>query len=73
MGIYTKVIDLQKMEKAWNHVKKNHPAPGADHVTWDEFDKQCKENLKELQMEILNDRYEVFPVKLIQIFKELPV
>ncbi len=70
MGIYTKVIDLQKMEKAWNHVKKNHPAPGADHVTWDEFDKQCKENLKELQMEILNDRYEVFPVKLIQIFKE---
>lgn len=70
MGIYTKVIDLQKMEKAWNHVKKNHPAPGADHVTWDEFDKHRKENLKQLQMEILNGRYQVFPVKIIQLFKE---
>lgn len=70
MGMYTKVIDLQKLEKAWKHVKKNHPAPGADHVTWDEFDKNCKENLKQLQMEILNGKYQVIPVKLIQILKE---
>lgn len=70
MGMYTKIIDLQKLQKAWNHVKKNHPASGADRVTWDEFDQNCKENLKELQMEIINEKYQVFPVKLVRICKD---
>ena len=65
MGLYTKVIDLQKLEKAWNHVKKNHPAPGSDRVTWDVFEQNKKEEIKQLQLAILNGSYQVTPVKLV--------
>ena len=30
MSLYNKVIDLQKMDQAWDRVRKNKPSAGVD-------------------------------------------
>ena len=32
MGLFSKVIDQQKLTEAWNRVKRNKPAPGVDEM-----------------------------------------
>lgn len=44
MGIYSKIIDLQKLGIAWEKVKKNKPSPGSDHISYEEFDSRKKRN-----------------------------
>lgn len=69
MSLYTKIIDLQKLNAAWQKVKKNKPAAGVDHVTYEMFDAQKREALQQLQMELRNHTYEALPVKRIEMFK----
>ena len=38
MSVYNKVIDLQKLSAAWQRVRRNKPAAGADNITWQQFD-----------------------------------
>ena len=40
MGLYGKIIDLQKLQMAWSKVRKNKPAAGTDNITWEQFDAQ---------------------------------
>lgn len=37
MSLYNKIIDLQKLNVAWEHVRRNKPAAGADHITCEQF------------------------------------
>lgn len=69
MGLYTKIIDLQKLNDAWKRVRTNKPAAGVDDVSYEEYDAGLRENLKQLNLELKENRYESLPVKLVDIYK----
>lgn len=69
MGLYTKIIDLQKLTAAWQKVRKNKPAAGADHITCEQFDANYREELKQLNLDLREHRYEPVPVKRIMLYK----
>lgn len=69
MSIYSKIIDIQKLGQAWDRVKKNKPAPGVDNVTYEMFDERRREELRQLNLELLEHRYESLPVKLTNLYK----
>ena len=69
MSIYSKIIDIQKLGQAWDRVKKNKPAPGVDNVTYEMFDEMRREELRQLNLELLEHRYESLPVKLTNLYK----
>lgn len=69
MGLYTKIIDLQKLTAAWQKVRKNKPAAGADHITCEQFDANYREELKQLNLDLKEHRYEPVPVKRIMLYK----
>ena len=58
MSLYTKIIDLQKLNQAWERVKKNKPAAGVDNVTWEMFDDTKRLELRKLQIELQEQTYE---------------
>lgn len=69
MSLYTKIIDLQKLDASLQKVVKNKPSAGADGVTYDMYLANKKENLKQLNLELSEHRYHPVPVKLISIYK----
>ena len=69
MSLYSKIIDMQKLGQAWDRVKKNKPACGIDNVTYDMFENRRKEELRQLNLELAEHRYESLPVKLKNIYK----
>lgn len=69
MSIYTKIIDLQKLNEAWKKVKRNKPASGADDITYEEFDNNLAYELKQLKLELEEHEYHVFPVKIVKMQK----
>ncbi len=70
MGLYTKIIDRQKLFEAWKKVKSNHPAPGSDHVTVEEFENREREEIANLSIELKEKRYVCKPVKTVTIQKD---
>lgn len=70
MSIYNKIIDIQKLGQAWDRVRKNKPACGVDNVTYDMFEENRREELKQLNLELAEHRYESLPVRLSKIYKE---
>ena len=70
MGIYSRVIDAQNLRHAWEKVLRNKPASGADSVTYADFDNNLKAEISQLQCELQNHTYKVFPVKLVKLHKE---
>ena len=69
MGIYSKIIDIQKLGQAWDRVRKNKPAPGVDNVTYEMFEERRREELRQLNLELTEHRYESLPVKLASLYK----
>lgn len=69
MGIYGKVIDLQKLGAAWDHVRKNKPASGVDNVTYEDFESRRREELKQLNLDLVMHQYESLPVKIMSLYK----
>ena len=69
MGLYGKIIDLQKLHMAWNKVRKNKPAAGIDDITWEQFDTQKTEELKALNKELADHIYIPMPVKCTKIYR----
>ena len=69
MSLYNKVIDLQKLSAAWQRVRKNKPAAGVDNLTWQQFDENSREELKQLQIELREHRYEPLPVRNVTMYK----
>lgn len=70
MSLYTRIIDLQKLTGAWQKVKKNKPAAGVDNVTYDMFDANLKNELRQLQIELQNHTYQALPVRQVVLYKE---
>ena len=58
MSLYNKIIDLQKLQSAWRDVLKNKPKEGVDCITYEMFEENKKEYLKELWEELVNHTYE---------------
>lgn len=69
MSMYNRIIDIQKLNAAWDKVRKNKPAKGVDGVTWDEFDKNRKANITEIFGELQNHTFSVTPVKKVTLYK----
>lgn len=70
MGIYSKIIDLQKLHQAWKKVHANHPVAGVDLVTVDIFEKNLTVNLKQLNIELKNHKYKPFPVRKTVLYQK---
>jgi len=69
MGLYNKVIDLQKLQEAWRRVIKNKPAAGVDHITYEDFERNKKEELRLLHDELVNHTYQARPVRSITLYQ----
>lgn len=69
MGIFTKTIDLQKLNQAWDKVKSNRPSAGSDNITADVFEASRKERLMQLNLELKNRTYKPQPAKIIKLIK----
>lgn len=69
MSLYTKIIDIQKLDVALQKAAKNKPAAGADGVTYDMFLDNKREYLKQLHLELAEHRYHPRPVKLAQLYQ----
>ena len=69
MSLYNKIIDLQRLSAAWQRVRKNKPAAGVDNVTWQQFDENSREQLKQLQIELSEQRYTPLPVRNETLYK----
>lgn len=70
MGLYTKIIDLQKLRLAWKQVYKKRPKEGVDEISCEEFEAGQENYLKALAMELLEHTYECHPVRLVPLYKE---
>lgn len=70
MSFYSKAADLQKLNMAWDRVKKNRPACGVDNVTWEMFEESKKERLKQLNIRLNNHEYTTMPVRSVILEKE---
>ncbi|MDO4340869.1 MAG: hypothetical protein Q4C91_22775 [Eubacteriales bacterium] len=62
MALYSKIIDLQKLQNAWKQVYKNKPKEGVDSVTCEEFEADKDARLKALWKELVNHTYTCMPV-----------
>ena len=69
MSLYTRIIDLQKLQAGLQKVMKNKPAAGVDGITYDMFWENKKENLKQLNLELTDHSYHTLPVKLVKLYK----
>lgn len=69
MSLYNKIIDFQKLSAAWQRVRRNKPAAGVDNITWQQFDENSREQLKQLQIELAEQRYSPLPVRNVTIYK----
>ena len=69
MSIYNKVIDLQKLHQAWDRVRRNKPAAGVDNVTYEQFDADKNEVLKQLNIDLREHVYKALPVKRVVMYK----
>ena len=69
MSLYNKIIDLQKLSAAWQRVRRNKPAAGVDNITWQQFDENSREQMKQLQIELIEQRYTPLPVRNVTLYK----
>lgn len=68
--LYGKIIDLQKLNEALRRVMRNKPAAGVDNITCEAFEAGAKYELKQLNLELTEHRYDVLPVKLVMMKQE---
>lgn len=67
MGLYSKIIDLQKLGQAWEKVRSNNPSAGTDQISCAQFDVNSRIELKQLNLELYNHEYRVRPVRLVSV------
>lgn len=65
MDLYSGLCEMKTLYKAWNKVRKNHSSPGVDRVTVEEFDRNKKVYLKQLSIELREERYTTKPAKMV--------
>lgn len=70
MGLYSRIIDLQKLRQAWTKVRMKKTSPGIDGITVDLFEAELNVNLKQLNLELKEMRYEPSPVRMVTLAKD---
>ena len=69
MGLFSRIIDIQKLNQAWEKVRLNRAAAGVDGISSEKFEENRREYIKELHQELADHCYSPRPVKLITIQK----
>ena len=46
MGLYSKIVDLQKLGQSWEKVRSNNPSAGTDQISCALFDANSRIELK---------------------------
>lgn len=69
MDLYSGLYDMKNLYMAWNKVRSNHAAPGVDHITVEEFETNKKQYLKQISIELKEERYNTKPAKMVTIQK----
>lgn len=69
MALYTKIIDLQKLQNAWKQVYKNKPKEGVDSISCEEFEADKENQIKILWKELVNHTYSCMPVQIVSLYK----
>lgn len=69
MSLYTKIIDMQKLNAGYQKVLKNKPSAGVDGITCEMFYDNKREYLKQLYLELTEHRYHPHPVKLVTLYR----
>lgn len=72
-GVWFRLIDKvwlpRNLASAWQRVRKNRGAAGADHVSIDAFDERAEPNLRKLDEELRQDRCQPQPIRRVYIPK----
>lgn len=69
MRLFSRIIDIQKLNQAWERVRLNHAVAGTDGISSEQFEENKKEYIKQLHQELAEHCYSPMPVKLISIEK----
>lgn len=48
MGLFSRIIDIQKLNQAWEKVRLNRAAAGVDGISSEKFEENRREYIKEL-------------------------
>ena len=67
--IFGRLCTLEVLRDGFKAVKKNHGAPGVDGVTIEEFEENLEQELKRLNWELENWKYNPQPVQRVEILK----
>ena len=67
--LFDEILDIGTLRKAFKLVKRNKGAPGIDGVTIENYEKNFKEELRQLRQEVLDWTYKPTPVKRVEIPK----
>jgi group II intron reverse transcriptase/maturase len=68
-SLVDKIYKRKNLELAWEKVRSNQGAPGADGVSIEEFEKDLERNLFRLHDELRDSKYQPQPVRRIEIEK----
>jgi RNA-directed DNA polymerase len=68
-SLVDKVYSRKNLTLAWERVRANHGAGGADGVTIGEFEANLDANLERLHRELREDTYQPQPVRRLEIPK----
>lgn len=69
-SLIDKVWSMDNIVKAWRLVRANKGAPGVDGKTIKVFEKELGKNLKSIQRQLMENRFEPQPVKRVYIPKK---
>ena len=64
-----KVAATWRLKEAWNKVRKKGSAGGIDGVSIEEFERRAYDNIKQLSLDLLENRYIPEPLKAFDIKK----
>lgn len=70
MELLEQAMSAEVLARAWDKVKANQGAPGADHVTLDAFDQDVSRRLRHLGRMVLQGRWQAWP--LLRVALERP-
>jgi RNA-directed DNA polymerase len=68
-SLVDKVYSRKNLKLAWERVRANHGASGADKVTIEEFEARLDENLERLHQELREETYQPRAVRRLEIPK----
>ncbi len=59
--LFLKIIEMDNLLAAWQHVRANLGAPGIDRISVDDFEKYAEKQLSVVQQELANKAYQPAP------------